>query len=302
MGKRQKASTSQHASAPHAPPSLSQLADVVGQLSSARREPRAAATAAKDRMGSLEEEEEGLDDSSSVVPTSKSKSSGTCTHTHAHTHTQTHTHTLAFSGSEEEDGSESEDSEVQAEEAKEAKGKKGKGSKPVEMVPATQYDHNESDDIGADQIMYVQLHAGGPSRLYFAVCRAFSWVLVERTCTCTRTKHAHTYAFCGSWVHLLFLLCASGCLCRKAIKLEAERAKKRKNGIAKCLWFKPSVMKFLELAAVAHGKANGEMKSGGGKGMKASLAGVPEDLMAYMKVCCVLTHAWCFVLQLVFNK
>ena len=90
----------------------------------------------------------------------------------------------------------------------------------------------------------------------------------------------------------MFLLCASGCLCRKAIKLEAERAKKRKNGIAKCLWFKPSVMKFLELAAVAHGKANGEMKSGGGKGMKASLAGVPEDLMAYMKVCCVLTHAW----------
>ena len=186
---------------------------------------------------------------------------------------------------------------MQAEEAEEAKGKKGKGSKPVEMVPATQYDHNESDDIGADQIMYVQLHAGGPSRLYFAVCRAFSWVLVERTCTCTRTKHAHTHAFCGSWVHLLFLLCASGCLCRKAIKLEAERAKKRKNGIAKCLWFKPSVMKFLELAAVAHGKANGEMKSGGGKGMKASLAGVPEDLMAYMKVCCVLTHAWCFVLQ-----
>jgi hypothetical protein len=251
-------------------------------------------------MGSLEEEEEGLDDSSSVVPTSESKSSGTCTHTHTRTHT--HTHTLAFSGSEEEDGSESEDSEVQAEEAEEAKGKKGKGSKPVEMVPATQYDHNESDDIGADQIMYVQLHAGGPSRLYIAVCRAFSWVLVERTCTCTRTKHAHTYAFCGSWVHLLFLLCASGCLCRKAIKLEAERAKKRKNGIAKCLWFKPSVMKFLELAAVAHGKANGEMKSGGGKGMKASLAGVPEDLMAYMKVCCVLTHAWCFVLQLVFNK
>jgi hypothetical protein len=94
------------------------------------------------------------------------------THTHAHTHTQTHTHTLAFSGSEEEDGSESEDSEVQAEEAEEAKGKKGKGSKPVEMVLATQYDHNESDDIGADQIMYMQLHAGGPSRLYFAVCRA----------------------------------------------------------------------------------------------------------------------------------
>jgi len=53
MGKRQKASTSQHARAPHAPPSLSQLADVAGQLSSARREPRAAATAAKDRMGSL---------------------------------------------------------------------------------------------------------------------------------------------------------------------------------------------------------------------------------------------------------
>jgi len=248
-------------------------------------------------MGSLEEEEVGLDDSSSVVPTSESKTAvrahiHTHTHTRTHTHTQTHTHTLAFSGSEEEDGSESEDSEVQAEEAEEAKGKKGKGSKPVEMVPATQYDHNESDDIGADQIMYVQLHAGGPSRLYFAVCRAFSWVLVERTCTCTRTKHAHTHAFCGSWVHLLFLLCASGCLCRKAIKLEAERAKKRKNGIAKCLWFKPSVMKFLELAAVAHGKANGEMKSGGGKGMKASLAGVPEDLMAYMKVCCVLTHAW----------
>jgi len=264
MGKRQKASTSQHASAPHAPPSLSQLADVAGQLSSARREPRAAATAAKDRMGSLEEEEEGLDDSSSVVPTSESKSSGTCTHTHthAHTHTHKHTHTLAFSGSEEEDGSESEDSEVQAEEAEEAKGKKGKGSKPVEMVPATQYDHNESDDIGADQIMYVQLHAGGPSRLYFAVCRAFSWVLVERTCTCTRTKHAHT--------HTHFVV----------------------HGFTKCLWFKPSVMKFLELAAVAHGKANGEMKSGGGKGMKASLAGVPEDLMAYMKVCCVLTHAW----------
>ena len=101
------------------------------------REPRAAATAAKDRMGSLEEEEEGLDDSSSVVPTSESKSSGTCTHTHTRTHT--HTHTLAFSGSEEEDGSESEDSEVQAEEVEEAKGKKGKGSKPVEMVPATQY-------------------------------------------------------------------------------------------------------------------------------------------------------------------
>jgi len=198
MGKRQKASTSQHAGAPHAPPSLSQLADVAGQLSSARREPRAAATAAKDRMGSLEEEEEGLDDSSSVVPTSESKSSGTCTHTHTHAHT--HTHTLAFSGSEEEDGSESEDSEVQAEEAEEAKGKKGKGSKPVEMVPATQYDHNESDDIGADQIMYVQLHAGGPSRLYFAVCRALSWVLVERTCTCTRTKHAHTHIlwFMGS--------------------------------------------------------------------------------------------------------
>ena len=93
MGKRQKASTSQHASAPHAPPSLSQLADVAGQLSSARREPRAAATAAKDRMGSLEEEEEGLDDSSSVVPTSESKSSGTCTHTHTHTHKHTHTHT-----------------------------------------------------------------------------------------------------------------------------------------------------------------------------------------------------------------
>ena len=89
---------------------------------------------------------------------------------------------------------------MQAEEAEESKGKKGKGSKPVEMVPATQYDHNESDDIGADQIMYVQLHAGGPSRLYFAVCRAFSWVLVERTCTCTRTKHAHTHIlwFMGS--------------------------------------------------------------------------------------------------------
>ena len=139
MGKRQKASTSQHASAPHAPPSLSQLADVAGQLSSARREPRAAATAAKDRMGSLEEEEVGLDDSSSVVPTSESKTAvrahiHTHTHTRTHTHTQTHTHTLAFSGSEEEDESESEDSEV-----------------PVEMVPATQYDHNESDDIGADK-------------------------------------------------------------------------------------------------------------------------------------------------------
>ena len=101
MGERQKASTSQHASAPHAPPSLSQLADVAGQLSSARREPRAAATAAKDRMGSLEEEEEGLDDSSSVVPTSESKSSGTCTHTHTHAHTHTHKHThtrLPFQG------------------------------------------------------------------------------------------------------------------------------------------------------------------------------------------------------------
>ena len=76
MGKRQKASTSQHASAPHAPPSISQLADVAGQLSSAR-EPR----------------EEGLDDFSSVVPTSESKISGTHTHAHTHTHTYTHTYT-----------------------------------------------------------------------------------------------------------------------------------------------------------------------------------------------------------------
>ena len=211
MGKRQKASTSQHAGAPHAPPSLSQLADVAGQLSSARREPRAAATAAKDRMGSLEEEEEGLDDSSSVVPTSESKSSGTCTHTHthAHTHTHKHTHTLAFSGSEEEDGSESEDSEVQAEEAEEAKGKKGKGSKPVEMVPATQYDHNESDDIGADKSCTCNSMLGVPHAciLQCAELLAGYWsnVLVHAHAPNTHTHThfvVHGFTFCSFCVPL----------------------------------------------------------------------------------------------------